>query len=310
MILAAIALIALAAPLLPLPDPNATDLPGRLAPVFSAGHPLGADQLGRDMLSRIVWGTRVSLAVGLIAAVTAAVIGSTIGIVAGFCGRWVDGMLMRAIDMLMAFPYLLLALAIVAALGPGLLNALFAISIVNIPFFARAVRGVTVGLKRRDYVAAARLSGQSDLSILTGEILPNLLPVIVITFSTTLGWMILETAGLSFLGLGAQPPQADLGSMLGEGRSLLLVAPHIALIPGLVILLVVIGINLVGDGIRDLAGPPAGVRRTGPPRSRDRRSPQRHPPADRRAAAAGRDPQRPKPQDPLPPQRRSLQGGR
>ena len=156
-ILAAIALMALAAPLLPLPDPNATDLPGRLAPVFSAGHPLGADQLGRDMLSRIVWGTRVSLAVGLIAAVTAAVIGSTIGIVAGFCGRWVDGVLMRAIDMLMAFPYLLLALAIVAALGPGLLNALFAISIVNIPFFARAVRGVTVGLKRRDYVAAARL---------------------------------------------------------------------------------------------------------------------------------------------------------
>ena len=175
------------------------------------------------MLSRIVWGTRVSLAVGLIAAATAAVIGSTIGIVAGFVGRWVDGVLMRAIDMLMAFPYLLLALAI-AALGPGLLNALFAISIVNIPFFARAVRGVTIGLKR-DYVAAARLSGQSELSILTGEILPNLLPVIVITFSTTVGPMILETAGLSFLGLGAQSPQADLGSMLGEGRSLLLVAP-------------------------------------------------------------------------------------
>ena len=264
MVLAAIGLIAFAAPILPLPDPNATDLPGRLAPVFSAGHPLGADQLGRDMLSRIVWGTRVSLAVGLIAAVTAAVIGSTIGIVAGFCGRWIDGILMRAIDMLMAFPYLLLALAIVAALGPGLLNALFAISIVNIPFFARAVRGVTVGLKRRDYVAAARLSGQGDLSILTGEILPNLLPVTVITFSTTLGWMILETAGLHFLGLGAQPPQADLGSMLGEGRSLLLVAPHIALIPGLVILLIVIGINLVGDGIRDLRGPPAGIGRYWP----------------------------------------------
>jgi peptide/nickel transport system permease protein len=179
----------------------------------------------------------------------------------------VDGVLMRAIDMLMAFPYLLLALAIVAALGPGLLNALFAISIVNIPFFARAVRGVTIGLKRRDYVAAARLSGQGNLTILTGEILPNLLPVIVITFSTTLGWMILETAGLSFLGLGAQPPQADLGSMLGEGRSLLLVAPHIALIPGLVILLVVVGINLVGDGIRDLVDPrlaSGGLVRPGP----------------------------------------------
>jgi len=266
-ILAAITLIALAAPILPLPDPNATDLPGRIARLFSAGHPLGADQLGRDMLSRIVWGTRVSLAVGVIAALTAAVIGSTIGIVAGFCGRWVDGVLMRVIDMLMAFPYLLLALAIVAVLGPGLLNALFAIAIVNIPFFARAVRGVTVGLVRRDYVAAARLGGQSGLTILTGEILPNLLPVIIITFSTTLGWMILETAGLSFLGLGAQPPQADLGSMLGEGRSLLLVAPRVALVPGFVILLIVIGINLVGDGIRDLVDPrlaSGGLVRPGP----------------------------------------------
>ncbi|EWY42072.1 peptide ABC transporter permease [Skermanella stibiiresistens SB22] len=257
-ILAAIALIALAAPILPLPDPNATDLPARLAPLLSPGHPLGADQLGRDMLSRIIWGTRVSLAVGVVAALAAALIGSLIGIVAGFYGRWVDTALMRAIDMLMAFPYLLLALAIVAALGPGLLNALFAISIVNIPFFARSVRGVTLGLVRRDYVDAARLTGQGDFAILTGEILPNLLPVIVITLSTTLGWMILETAGLSFLGLGAQPPQADLGSMLGEARALVLVAPHVALIPGLVILLLVIGINLVGDGIRDMLDPRLG----------------------------------------------------
>ncbi|QQP92182.1 dipeptide/oligopeptide/nickel ABC transporter permease/ATP-binding protein [Skermanella sp. TT6] len=254
-ILAAIVLTAVAAPILPLPDPNATDLPARLAAPFTPGHLLGADQLGRDMLSRIVWGTRVSLAVGAAAALAAALVGSLIGIVAGFYGRWVDTVLMRAIDMLMAFPYLLLALAIVAALGPGLLNALFAISIVNVPFFARSVRGVTLGLVRRDYVDAARLGGQGDLSILTGEILPNLLPVIVITLSTTLGWMILETAGLSFLGLGAQPPQADLGSMLGEARSLVLVAPHVALIPGLVILLLVIGINLVGDGIRDLLDP-------------------------------------------------------
>ncbi|UEM05806.1 dipeptide/oligopeptide/nickel ABC transporter permease/ATP-binding protein [Skermanella rosea] len=254
-ILAVIVLTAVAAPILPLPDPNATDLPARLAAPFSPGHFLGADQLGRDMLSRIVWGTRVSLAVGAVAALAAALVGSLIGIVAGFYGRWVDTVLMRAIDMLMAFPYLLLALAIVAALGPGLLNALFAISIVNIPFFARSVRGVTLGLVRRDYVDAARLGGQGDFSILTGEILPNLLPVIVITLSTTLGWMILETAGLSFLGLGAQPPQADLGSMLGEARSLVLVAPHVALIPGLVILLLVIGINLVGDGIRDMLDP-------------------------------------------------------
>jgi peptide/nickel transport system permease protein len=250
-----VVLVAVAAPILPLPDPNATDLPARLAPPFSAGHLLGADELGRDVLSRIVWGTRISLAVGAVAALSAALIGSLIGVVAGFYGRWVDTLLMRAIDMLMAFPYLLLALAIVAALGPGLMNALFAIAIVNIPFFARAVRGVTLGLVRRDYIDAARLGGQSDLQILTGEILPNLMSVIVITLSTTLGWMILETAGLSFLGLGAQPPQADLGSMLGEGRKLVIVAPHVATIPGLVILLIVIGINLIGDGIRDLLDP-------------------------------------------------------
>jgi peptide/nickel transport system permease protein len=162
---------------------------------------------------------------------------------------------MRSIDMVMAFPYMLLALAIVAVLGPGLMNALFAIAIVNIPFFARSVRGVTLGLVRQEYVDAARLSGLSDARILGGEILPNVLPVIIITMSTTVGWMILETAGLSFLGLGAQPPQADLGSMLGEGRKLVITAPHVATIPGLVILFLVVGINLLGDGLRDILDP-------------------------------------------------------
>jgi peptide/nickel transport system permease protein len=254
-IVVAICLIALAAPLLPLADPNATDLAARLKPPFSEGALLGTDHLGRDILSRLIWGARVSLAVGLIATAVAAVFGSLIGIVAGFYGRWLDNVLMRGIDMLMAFPYMLLALAIVAALGPGLLNALFAIAIVNIPFFARSVRGVTVGLVRREYIDAARLGGFSDLRILFSEILPNVMPVIIITISTTVGWMILETAGLSFLGLGAQPPQADLGSMLGEGRNLIINAPHVATIPGLVILVLVIGINLLGDGLRDVLDP-------------------------------------------------------
>ncbi|MDX1607163.1 MAG: dipeptide/oligopeptide/nickel ABC transporter permease/ATP-binding protein, partial [Candidatus Competibacterales bacterium] len=248
-------LIALAAPLLPLADPNATRLDARLIPPFSEGYLLGTDHLGRDILSRLIWGARVSLAVGLVATAVAAVFGSLIGIVAGFYGRWLDNVLMRGIDMLMAFPYMLLALAIVAVLGPGLLNALFAIAIVNIPFFARSVRGVTVGLVRREYIDAARLGGFSDPRILFSEILPNVLPVIIITISTTIGWMILETAGLSFLGLGAQPPQADLGSMLGEGRKLIVTAPHVATIPGLVILVLVIGINLLGDGLRDVLDP-------------------------------------------------------
>ena len=166
----------------------------------------------------------------------AALIGSAIGLFAAFYGNLVDMLLMRGIDMLMAFPYLLLALAIVAALGPGLLNAMVAIIIVNIPFFARAVRGATLAVVRADFMAAARLSGLSDLEIVATELFPNVLPTIVITLSTTVGWMILETAGLSFLGLGAQPPQADLGGMLGDGRNLIQVAPHVATIPGIVIL--------------------------------------------------------------------------
>ncbi|MFW6338719.1 MAG: ABC transporter permease, partial [Alkalispirochaetaceae bacterium] len=254
-ILLAVVLLVLAAPILNLPDPDVTKLDVRLLGIGSPGHPLGTDQLGRDILSRLLWGTRVSLAVGVSATAIAAAIGSLIGIFAAFYGGWLDNTLMRGIDMLMAFPYMLLALAIVAVLGPGLFNALIAISIVNIPFFARNVRGATVGLVRLEYVDAARLSGMNDFKILFTELLPNVLPVIFITISTTVGWMILETAGLSFLGLGAQPPRADLGSMLGEGRKLILTAPHVATLPGLVILVLVIGINLVGDGLRDILDP-------------------------------------------------------
>jgi len=254
-LLAIIVLVALCAPILPLADPNITDVAHRLAPPFGAGHLLGTDQVGRDILSRLIWGTRVSLAVGVAAAFMAALIGSAIGLFAAFYGKLADMLLMRGIDMLMAFPYLLLALAIVAALGPGLLNAMVAIIIVNIPFFARAVRGATLAVVRADFMAAARLSGLSDLKIVGSELFPNVLPTIVITLSTTIGWMILETAGLSFLGLGAQPPQADLGGMLGDGRNLIQVAPHVATIPGIVILLLAIGINLVGDGLRDVLDP-------------------------------------------------------
>jgi len=247
--------LALITPFLPLPDPDLTDLANRLKPPLSAGAPLGTDHLGRDILARLMWGTRVSLAVGIVATLVAALFGSTIGIVAGYRGGRIDNLLMRGIDMLMAFPYMLLALTIVAVLGPGLMNALFAIAIVNIPFFARNVRGVSVGVAAQEFVDAARLSGLGEIRILWSELLPNVMPVIVITMSTTVGWMILETAGLSFLGLGAQPPQADLGSMLGDGRKLMIVAPHMATIPGLVIFVLVMGINLIGDGIRDVLDP-------------------------------------------------------
>jgi peptide/nickel transport system permease protein len=248
--------IVLLAPLLPLAHPDQTAPANRLIrPFATAAHWLGTDQLGRDLLSRLVWGSRVSIAVGFAATLVAAIIGSVIGLVSGYAGGRTDNLMMRGIDMLMAFPYILLALAIVAALGPGLMNALYAIAIVNIPFFARNVRGVTLGLAHREFVDAARLSGKGHLSILWSEILPNVAPVIVITMSTTAGWMILETAGLSFLGLGAQPPQADLGSMLGEGRAQLFTAPHVAIVPGLMIFVIVISLNLLGDGVRDALDP-------------------------------------------------------
>lgn len=255
LVLLFIAVFALLAPWLPLADPDITDPVNRLKRPFSEGALLGTDHLGRDLLSRLLWGTRLSLAVGIAAASLAASIGSAIGIVAGFFGGRTDSLIMRGVDMLMAFPYILLALAIVAALGPGLVNALVAVAIVNIPFFARNIRGVTVSIAHREYIDAARLSGMGQWTIIRREVLPNVLPVIVITLSTTVGWMILETAGLSFLGLGSQPPQADLGSMLGEGRKLLITAPHASIVPGVMIFLIVMSVNLLGDGIRDALDP-------------------------------------------------------
>ena len=250
-----ICFLSLITPFLGLPDPNVIDTSKRFTMPLVDGYIFGADHLGRDILSRLLWGTRLSIFVGLVAALIAASIGSVIGILAGLYGGKADTLLMRSIDVLMAFPYILLALAIVAVLGPGLMNALIAVAIVNIPFFARNVRGVTLSLVQSDFIAAARLSGRNTFSILLFELLPNLVSVIIVAFSTTIGWMILETAGLSFLGLGSQPPQSDLGSMLGEARAALITHPHTSFIPGLMIFAIVMGINLLGDGIRDALDP-------------------------------------------------------
>ncbi|MHC0053486.1 dipeptide/oligopeptide/nickel ABC transporter permease/ATP-binding protein [Actibacterium sp. D379-3] len=250
-----VGMLALLAPVLPMQPPNVTDLGHRFLAPLSEGHLLGTDHLGRDLLSRLLWGTRLSLAVGVSAAIIAATIGAAIGVIAGYFGGRTDNIIMRGVDVLMAFPYILLALAIVAALGPGLMNALIAVAAVNVPFFARNIRGITVGIANKEFVDAARLAGMGHWRIIWSEILPNVLPVIVIAMSTTIGWMILETAGLSFLGLGSQPPQADLGSMLGEARSALIASPHTSVVPGAMILLIVMGINLLGDGVRDALDP-------------------------------------------------------
>ncbi|MDF1872333.1 dipeptide/oligopeptide/nickel ABC transporter permease/ATP-binding protein [Vannielia sp.] len=254
-VLTVIVLMALAVPILPLKDPNLPHTAARFTPPFSEGYLLGADHLGRDQLSRLLWGTRTSLAVGAVAAFLAAFLGSAIGILSGYFGGRTDNILMRLIDMLMAFPYILLALAIVAALGTGLINALIAVAAVNIPFFARNIRGITVGLSHREFVDAARLAGKGHSRIILSEILPNVLPVIVIAMSTTVGWMILETAGLSFLGLGSQPPDSDLGSMLGLARAAFTTHPHTSIIPGVMIFLIVMSVNLLGDGVRDALDP-------------------------------------------------------
>ena len=254
-VMTAVIALALVTPLLPLADPDVTDTAKRFKRPFSDGALLGTDHLGRDLLSRLLWGTRLSLAVGFAAAVIAATLGAAIGIIAGFYGGRTDNVIMRGVDMLMAFPYILLALAIVAALGPGLLNALIAVAAVNVPFFARNIRGITVGIAHKEFVDAARLAGLSNARIILTEVLPNVVPVIVIAMSTTIGWMILETAGLSFLGLGSQPPQADLGSMLGEARSALITNPHTSIVPGAMILIIVMSINLLGDGVRDALDP-------------------------------------------------------
>jgi peptide/nickel transport system permease protein len=250
-----VVLAAILAPILPIANPSATDPSNSLAPFGSGSHPFGADKLGRDILSRTIWGARTSLLAGAIATAAAATVGSLVGLLAAFFHGLTDGVLMRIIDVIMAYPYLLLAIALVAFLGPGLGKAMIAIAFVNVPFFARAVRGAALNAVAQDYVEAAGLGGRPRWQVPFAEILPNVTSTILVTISTTIGWMIIETAGLSFLGMGAQPPSSDWGTMLADGRDLLTVSPHIALIPGLAIFVVVMALNFLGDGLRDAFDP-------------------------------------------------------
>lgn len=248
-------LIALSAPWLPVADPAATNLDARLLPPLSPGHLLGTDQLGRDVLARSIFAIRASLAVALAGVTSACAVGCFVGALAGLDARHLDSVVMRATDVLMAFPYLLLALAIVAALGPSLLHATLAIAIVNVPFFARLIRGKLLVIRGEQYIEAARAAGASELRVLVRHVLPNLLPVMLVAASSSMGWMIVETAGLSFLGLGAQPPQADLGALLGRARHLAVVAPHVVIAPGCATVILVLAFNLWGDHLRDRLDP-------------------------------------------------------
>jgi peptide/nickel transport system permease protein len=254
-ILAAAVAAAALAPYLPLPDPDAVDTAARLRPPLSPGHPLGTDEFGRDVLARLVWGARVSLLAGVVTAALAMVIGVALGIVGGYYTGWIETAVMRVTDVLMAFPYILLAIAIVAGLGPGLRNAMIAVGVVGFPLYVRLVRGVVLSLREREFVEAARALGSPDRVILGRHIVPHLSSPVIVAFSLDVGAKILATAGLSFLGLGTQPPTADWGSMMATGRQFVILTPHVVLLPGAAIFVVVLALNVVGDALRDALDP-------------------------------------------------------
>ncbi|MCK4257663.1 MAG: ABC transporter permease [Halanaerobiales bacterium] len=221
----------------------------------SAKYLLGTDELGRDILSRLIYGARYSLLIGVITISLALVFGVTLGVIAGYFGGLADLLIMRAIDILLAFPYILLAIVIVAILGPNLQNAMIAISIVNIPQFARIIRSSVLSIKESEYVQAAKALGATEFRIIMRHLLPNSMGPLIVQSTLSIASAILSAAGLSFLGLGAQPPTPEWGAMLSDARSALQLAPWVVTFPGLAIMLNVLGFNLLGDGLRDALDP-------------------------------------------------------
>jgi peptide/nickel transport system permease protein len=246
--------MAVAADWLPLRNPVQI-VPGNRLAAPSWGMPLGGDTFGRDLLSRIVFGARLSLQVSAFSVAIALLAGGFLGLLSGYAGGWIDQLVMRAMDVLFAFPAVLLALGIVAALGPDPKNVIVAIGVVYTPIFARVVRAPVLAIKEREFVEAARTLGARASRIIARHILPNLLSILVVQASIALSWAVLTEASLSFLGLSAQPPAASWGVMLNDGRQSLELAPHLAIFPGLAIMLAVLGFNLLGDGLRDVLDP-------------------------------------------------------
>jgi len=246
--------VAIFAPLLAPYGPSAQDLDFRLNPP-SARHWLGTDELGRDILSRIIWGSRITLGIVLLVVVTVAPVGLAVGTLAGYFGGWVDAVLMRITDVFLAFPRLILALALVAALKPGIENAVLAIALTTWPPYARLARAETLVVRKADYIAAVQAQGASGLRIVLRHIAPMCVSSTIVRMTLDMAGIILTAAGLGFLGLGAQPPSPEWGAMISSGRRFLLDQWWVATMPGIAIFVVSLGFNLLGDGLRDVLDP-------------------------------------------------------
>jgi peptide/nickel transport system permease protein len=253
-IVCGLVLAAILAPVVAPYDPSLQDLPSKRTPPGTR-FLLGADEFGRDILSRIIYGTRVALLVGTVAVGIALGLGLVLGIASGYIGGVVDSLISRGLEILQAFPYLLLAIAVVSALGPGVLNTTLAVGIWAMPAFTRIVRASVLSLREMDYVQAARAMGVPPWAIVLRHVLPNFMPTLIVYSTLYMASAILVEAALSFLGLGVQPPTASWGLMVATGRDFMLTAPHITTIPGLAIMLAVLGFNLLGDGLRDALDP-------------------------------------------------------
>lgn len=248
-------IMAIFAPIISPHNPNRVNLPSQRLPPGSPSHLLGTDHLGRDILSRIIWGSRISLLVGVVAVGIGILMGTFLGLMAGYFRGRIDMMIMRIIDVMICFPTLLLALGIIAILGPAMSNVMLAVGLTMTPRFARLVRSKVLSLREFEYVEAARATGMSSFRVIFKHILPNATSDLIVFATLNIGVAILVESSLSFLGLGVQPPTPTWGNIVAEGRRFLLPAPWISLFPGMIIMLTVLGLNFVGDGIRDALDP-------------------------------------------------------
>ena len=251
-----VALLAILAPLISPYDPDEA-VTIRHAPVLTEGLILGADGDGRDILSRLFWGGRIALLVGIAPTLLAMFISMVLGVIAGYVGGWLDQLIMRILDIFFAFPLVLLAIAIAGMLEPGLMTIVLAITIALIPYISRLVRTTTLTVKEQAYIEAARAAGANNVAIIVKYIYPNMFAPVLVYTTTIIGLMMVVGSGLSFLGLGVQPPEADWGTMVADGRAVLRRAPHVTVFPGLLIVFTALAFNFIGDGLRDALDPRA-----------------------------------------------------